>query len=374
MFHRLPRLAAAIALVAVVGACSTSTVTPSTAPTTAVAPAAGGVVTIKGGVTGSVVVIPKNLGNAYFDAGYVGIQNAAKVFGGTTSQTAPAKGGDPTAQIAFIQTATTQKAKAILVSAEDSNSIAPALTAAKAAGVKVVMWDSNSKTGAYDVFVNQVNIAGLGKSLADMACDTAPSCTGDIAILSTSQTATNQNAWIAAMADTMKDAKYAGLKLVATVYGNDAAADSTTQAQALIAAHPNLKVIVAPTTVGILAAAQVVQAKNLQGKVAVVGLGTPKSMSAYIKDGSAPEVMLWNTIDLGYLAYAVAAGLVSGELKGTDGEQFIVPTLNSGQPFTIVNTDKNPGDGSTIANEVVLGPPTVFNKANIDDWVTKLPF
>ena len=384
MFNRLSRFAAGIALVAVVAsACSSTAATPTVAPATpaptpvvapvvtpvvtpvasAPASAAAAVVTIKGGITGSVVVIPKNLGNAYFDAGYVGIQKAATAFGGTPSQAAPAKGGDPTAQIPFIQTATTQKAKAILVSAEDATAIAPALTAAKAQGVKVVMWDSNSKPGAYDIFVNQADTAGIGKGLAQMACDTAPSCTGEIAILSAGQTATNQNAWIAAMAETMKDTKFAGLKLVATVYGNDVAADSTAQAQSLIAAHPNLKVIVSPTSVGVLAAAQVVQSKKLIGKVAVVGLGTPKAMQAYILDGTAPEVELWNTIDLGYLAYAVAAGLVSGEIKGTVGEQFIVPTINGGKPYTI-----------GADNTIILGDPLIFNKDNIAQFAKDLPF
>ena len=52
--------------------------------------------------------------------------------------------------------------------------------------------------GAYNVFVNQADFNGIGKVLADMACDLAPSCTGEIAVLSAAQTATNQNAWIAA--------------------------------------------------------------------------------------------------------------------------------------------------------------------------------
>ena len=131
-----------------------------------------------------------------------------------------------------------------------------------------------------------------------MACDEAPSCTGEIAVLSAAQTATNQNAWIAAMKTTLTGSKYAGLKLDGVYYGNDDPTTSTHADQAMLAAHPNLKVIIAPTTVGIVAAAQVVTSQNLIGKVFVTGLGTPMGMADFVKSGAAPEFALWNVTDL----------------------------------------------------------------------------
>jgi len=309
-----------------------------------------------------VVVIPKNTNNAYFDIAYKGIQQAACDLGGTVTEVGPSS-ADATLQIPFIQTATTQGAKAIIVSADDANAIAPALQQAMAAGIKVVGYDSSPAKGAYNVFVNQADTAGIGKGLADMACDEAPSCTGEIAVLSAAQTATNQNAWIAAMQTTLKDAKYSGLVFDGVYYGNDDPQVSTTQAQAMLAAHPNLKVIVAPTTVGIVAAAQVVTSQNLIGKVFVTGLGTPKGMVDFVKSGASPEFALWNVTDLGYLAYAVAVDLVNGTIKGNAGETFTVAKVNSGAPYTI-GTD----------SVVVLGPPFVFNKANIDQYVTSFGF
>ena len=116
------------------------------------------------------------------------------------------------------------------------------------------------------------------------------------------------------------DAKYAGLKLVDTVYGDDDPQKSTTQAQGLLQAHPNLKVIVAPTTVGILAAAQVVSQAGKSDDVKVTGLGFPKQMAAFVKDGTSPEFGLWSVPDLGYLAYYVADQLVKGTITGDAGE------------------------------------------------------
>ena len=378
MVHRSVRGAAGLAAIAIlVTACGSTAATqapasaaasqaPTAAPASvaasAPASAAASAPASAGGSLGAVTMIPKQVNNPYFDVAFKGAQAAAADLGGTPTQVGPST-ADATQQVPFIQTATTQKASAILISADDATAVAPALQAAMAAGIPVVGYDSSPAVGAYDVFVNQADTAGIGKGLADMACDLAPSCTGEIAVLSATQTATNQNAWIAAMQETMKDPKYAGLKLDGVVYGNDDPQVSTQQAQALLQAHPNLKVIVAPTTVGIVAAAQVVTDTNNIGKVAVTGLGTPKGMQSFVKSGAAPEFALWNVSDLGYLAYAVADQLAGGTITGKEGETFTVPKINNGQPYTIGK------DGV-----VVLGPPFVFNKDNIDKYVTEFGF
>jgi rhamnose transport system substrate-binding protein len=359
VFHRVPRAAAGVALILVVAGCGSS----STAVTSAPAASGGSVATSAPAASvGSVVVIPKQVNNPYFDVAFKGAQAAATDLGGTVTQVGPST-ADATQQIPFIQTATTQKASAIIVSADDATAIAPALQAAMAAGVKVVGYDSSPAKGAYNVFVNQADTAGIGKGLAEMACDEAPSCTGEIAVLSAAQTATNQNAWIAAMQETLKDPKFSKLVFDGVVYGNDDPTVSTTQAQALLSAHPNLKVIVSPTTVGIVAAAQVVKAAGKTGSIFVTGLGTPKGMVDFVKGGEAPEFALWNVTDLGYLAYAVAVDLVKGTIKGTAGEKFTVKFASGSIDYTIG------ADGV-----VVLGPPFVFNAKNIDQYVTSFGF
>ena len=370
------RLAVGLAVVAIVAAaCGSSTATTAPASQAAsqaatAAPAsqpasaapASQAASAPASVSLSAVMIPKQINNPYFDVAYKGAQKAAADLSGTVTQVGPSA-ADATQQVPFIQTATTQKAGAIIISADDATAVAPALKAAMTAGIPVVGYDSSPAVGAYNVFVNQADTAGIGKGLADMACDIAPSCTGEIAVLSASQSATNQNAWIAAMQATMKDAKYSKLVWDGVVYGNDDPQVSTQQAQALLQAHPDLKVIVAPTTVGIVAAAQVVRQAKKTGSVAVTGLGTPKGMVDYVKGGEAPEFALWNVTDLGYLAYAVAADLANGTIKGAEGETFTVKGLNGDKPYTI-------GKDSVV----VLGPPFVFNKDNIDQYVASFGF
>ena len=296
--------------------------------------------------------LPKDIVNQYFAAAKTGVDKAAKELGGTVTQVGPPKPDAPL-QIPFIADLTTQKVNAIIVSADDKDAVAPALKAAKDACIKIVGFDAPSAVGSYDVFVNQVDFSGVGVNLADWACELAPSCTGEIAILSATATAANQNSWIELMKTTLTKDKYKGLKLVDTVYGDDVDTTSKTQAQALLTKYPNLKVIVAPTTVGILAAAQVV--KQAKSAVKVTGLGFPHDMKPFVEDGTSPVYGLWNVPDLGYLAYWIAAKLVSGEIKGTEGEKFTVPSLNGGQPYTIGKD-----------NIVVLGPAFRFDKTNLD--------
>ena len=123
---------------------------------------------------------------------------------------------------------------------------------------------------------------------------------GDIGIVSAAASATNQNAWIAAMKQELK--KYPKIHLVATVYGNDDPTTATQVTQGLLQRYPNLKGIIAPTSVGIVSAAQVVSSSKYKGKVLVTGLGTPESMKKYVANGVAPAFFLWNPADLGYLA------------------------------------------------------------------------
>jgi rhamnose transport system substrate-binding protein len=372
MFHR-NQLAAGIAAVALVAAAcgSAATSAPSAAPSVAASVAASAAPSEAASAAPSaaaqlnVVVIPKQINNPYFDVAFKGAQQAATDLGGggTLTQVGPST-ADATQQVPFIQTATTQGVSAIMISALDATAVAPALQAAMAAGTKVVGYDSSPAVGAYNVFVASAETAGIGAGLVDMACNLAPSCTGEIAVLSGAQTATNQNGWIAAMKTTLKDdAKYSKLNLVGVVYGNDDPQISTTQAQGLLQAHPNLKVIVAPTTVGIIAAAQVVRAAKKTGTVFVTGLGTPKGMQDYVKGGESPQFALWNVTQLGYLAYAVASDLVNGTIKGTEGETFTVKGLNGDKPYTI-------GKDSVV----VLGPPFVFDKTNIDKFVAEFGF
>jgi rhamnose transport system substrate-binding protein len=360
--HRPGRILALVGAAAiVVGACgSAATPAPATPAPATPAPAseapASAAPESPAAATLNVVFIPKAVNNPYFDAAAAGGKKAADELGGQFTQIGP-NNAVAAEQIPFIQDATTKGYSSIVVSADGADEVAPALKDAMSKGIKVVGYDSSPAKGAYDVFVNQTDFSLIGSSMAQWACDLAPDCTGEIAILSATATATNQNAWIEDMKKALADPKFAKLKLVETVYGNDDPQESTNQAQGLLQKYPDLKVIVAPTTVGILAAAQVVKQQGQTGKVFVTGLGLPNDMKPFVADGTAPAFGLWSVPDLGYLAYNVAALLEAGTITGAPGETFTVKGLNSDQPYTI-------GPDSVV----ILGPPYKFDKTNIDQF------
>jgi rhamnose transport system substrate-binding protein len=340
----------------VFAACSTSGGSSPSAGGSAAPSAAGSPAGSAAAGPITVGYLPKDIVNQYFAAAKTGMDKAAAETGSKVIQVGPNE-AKADLQIPFITDLTTQKVDAIIISADGKDEVAPALKAAMDQGIKVVGFDSSPAVGAYDVFVNQVDFSGVGVNLADWACELAPTCTGEIAILSAAATATNQNEWIELMKKTLTEDKYKGLKLVETAFGDDDPTKSTQQAQALLTKYPNLKVIVAPTTVGILAAAQVVKQAGKSESVKVTGLGFPNDMKPFVADGTSPVFGLWSVPDLGYLSYQVAVKLVSGEITGAEGETFTVTGLNDDQPFTI-------GADSVV----ILGPAFRFDSTNVNDF------
>jgi rhamnose transport system substrate-binding protein len=181
---------------------------------------------------------------------------------------------------------------------------------------------------------------------------------GQIAILSAAASATNQNAWIVYMKQELT--KYPNMKLVSTVYGNDDPATSLQVLQGLLSAYPNLRGIISPTTVGISAAAQYLDThKNLLSHLTLTGLGLPSLMRKYVEDGTVAKFELWDPGNLGFLAGYAAASLASGMASLTPGSTFTAGMLGS---YTVLAP--TPGVGPSV----VLGPPTVFDKANINNY------
>ena len=228
------------------------------------------------------------------------------------------------------------------------------------AGIKVSGLDSAVNKVSRQTFAQQAGIKEVAQALCDAVLEIAGG-EGQWAIVSASSQATNQNAWIDAMKDLMaSDDKYAKLELVDVQYGDDEPIKSTTVTQALLSNYPDLKVICAPTTVGIAAAAKVLQDQKSACKL--TGLGLPSEMAAYIGEGddfSCPYMFLWNPIDLGKLSAYISMALVEGKITGAAGETFEAKDL--GVTYTIVDA----ADGGT---EVILGQPFAFTPDNIEEW------
>src|SRR5512136_650678 len=337
---------------------------PAAAPTTA-APAAGAVAKATPGKAVKMVLLPKFLGNAVFDEAHAGAEEAAKELQNPEPLQflGPTPENSVTGQIEIVTNSTTQGVNAIMLSNNAGDQIAPAAQEARTKGITFVTWDSPIPSAEGEqVFVAQVDFKETGTVMADMALDIMGANGGKFAVLSASPDAANQNAWIAAMKDALKDPKYSKLQLLDVVYGMDQSEASYKQALALVDKYPDMKLIMAPTTVGIAAAAKAMQDEKLCDKVKVSGLGLPSEMVTFVKNGCAPEFALWSFVDLGYLTYYATYLVATGAIQGKEGEKFEAGRMGT---YTIT---KDPTRDKGL--RVLMGPFSKYNKDNIDKAVS----
>ncbi|MCF6468770.1 rhamnose ABC transporter substrate-binding protein [Nonomuraea sp. MG754425] len=347
--NRVIVLAALAALsLAVTGCASQEPAATEPAP----AGSGGAAATIKEGL--KVAFLPKQVNNPYFDASdNKGGKVAVEEFKGVYSQTGPSE-ASPSAQVSYINTLSQQGTDVIVVSANDKDAICGALQEARTAGAKIVTYDSDTNPACRDAFINQASPEGIAASQIKLISEAVGPDGGEIAILSATANATNQNAWIEMMKTELAKPENAKLKLVTTVYGDDDDQKSFQETQGLMAKYPNLKGVISPTTVGVAAAARYLSTSEYKGKVQLTGLGTPNQMREYVKDGTVRSFALWNPSDLGYLAAYTGGALASGMISGKEGDTFTAGKLGE---YTVGK------DGA-----VLLGDPFVFTKDNVDDF------
>jgi rhamnose transport system substrate-binding protein len=313
--------------------------------------ASGGSSGLKTGL--KVFVIPKNLGNNYFTVAdsvkTEGALAAVKALGSDGTETS-GSAATSASQLPAIQSAIAKGANVLIVSATDPTALCPTLKQAMARGITVVTYDSDAPT-CRDLFINQASTAAIGTSEVDLLAKELHD-QGQIGIVSAAASATNQNAWIGYMKSELK--KYPKMSLASVVYGNDDPTTATQVTSGLLQHFPKLAGIISPTTVGIAAAAGVLDTPQYRGKVQLTGLGTPLSMKKFVKDGTVQAFELWDPAKLGYLAAYAAIELASKKFSATPGATFTAGKLGSFK----VASDKS----------VLLGPPQVFNNANIDQF------
>jgi rhamnose transport system substrate-binding protein len=308
-------------------------------------PASGG----GGGKKLTIALMPKSKGNAYFMSCKQGADEAAKelsvdlLFDGPTDP-------DPAKQNEIVENWITLGVDVIAAACENKDGISTALRKAKQKGIKVLTYDSDAATDAREFFVNQATPEGIGYTLMDEAgrlCNDE----GEFAIITASLTAANMNEWQKHI-EARRTSKHPNMKMVALRPCDDLKDKAQSEATALLSANPNLKLIMAICSPAVPGAAEAVKQAGKAGKVKVIGLGLPSENRAYVKDGVTQSVILWKTVDLGYLTVQAAAALAKGELKPGDAR------FKGGRM----------GEMEIKGDNILLGQPFVFNKDNIDQF------
>lgn len=300
----------------------------------------------------TIALLPKLKGISYFTSCAEGAKQAADeldnvelIYNGPTTASA-----DKQAQM--IDKWRLQGVDVIAVAANDPAVVSESLRKAQDAGITVITWDADAQAADRSFFVNQATAAAIGGGMVDvMANDLGGlDAAGDVAIISATATAANQNEWMKHMKTKLQS--YPNLKLVATKFPGEDQNAAFQDSQDLIKKFPNLKGIFGISSVSFPGAAEAVKQAGKTGEILVTGLSTPKDMQPYVKGGEVKTVVLWNTLDLGYLTVYAAAAIRSGQLKPGATE------------FTAGRLGKKQISG----DQILLGDVLLFTKENIDQF------
>jgi len=302
-------------------------------------------ITIAGG-TPVVALMPKAKGDPYFISARQGADSEAAKLGVELLWDGPTD-LDPAKQNEVVEAWITRGVNAIAVSVENKEAISTVLRKARQRGIKVVTWDADAEPDARDFFVNQATPQGIGYTLTDEAARIMGG-SGELAIITASLSAANQNEWIKHIKARLAD-KYPGMQLVAIQPSDGDRDRAFAETQNVLKVHPRVKVIMAIAAPAVPGAAEAVKQSG-RTDVKVTGLSLPNMCRPYIKSGVIESIVLWNTGDLGALAVATAQAVASGKLKRGD-TSFDAGAL---------------GTYAVAGDQVLLGQPFVFNKSNID--------
>jgi rhamnose transport system permease protein len=312
-----------------------SSVNPSASPT------ANGHKTI-------VAMMPKAKGDPYFISCRKGAEEAAKELGVELLWDGPTD-LDPAKQNEVVEGWITRGVDSIAVSVENEVAISTVLRKARERGIKVITWDADAQKDARDFFINQATPQGIGYMLTDEAARILGG-KGEFAIITASLSAANQNEWIKHIKARLAE-KYPDLKLVAIQPSEGDRDRAFQETQTVLKVYPNVKLVMAIAAPAVPGAAEAVKQSG-RADVKVTGLSLPNMCKPYIHEGVIENIVLWNTVDLGYLTVYAARALSTGEMKRG------VSDLQAGRLGKIeVQND-----------QVMLGAPFIFNKQNVDQF------
>ena len=338
----LPKLLRVPTLLTLAFVCGCKPSAPS--GDSAAAPAAG-----VSGKPLTIAFMPKSKGNAYFIACRQGAEDAAKELGVKLLYDGPTE-PDPAKQNEIVETWITRGVDVIAAACENREGISTALRKARQKGIRVITYDADALPDAREFFVNQATPEGIGNTLMD-ECARLIGNEGEYAIITASLTAGNMIEWQKAI-EKRNAEKFPGLKREALRPCDDLKDKAFSEATAIINANPKVKLIMAICSPAVPGAAEAVKQAGKAGQVKVIGLGLPNENKRYVKEGVTDSVILWKVQDLGYLTIQVAKAVAEGKLKAG------ATSFQGGRAGAVEIQGDN----------ILLGKPFIFSKANIDQF------
>ena len=299
----------------------------------------------------TVGVLPKLVGIPFFNAFEKGALEAGKELGIEVVYDGPVT-ADTAKQVAIVESWIARKFDVIIVAPNDPEAMGPVLKKARQRGIRVIAADSDTDPADREFFVSQATPEAIAKALVEaMVRGIGPE--GKFIILTGSLTAANQNIWMDRM-EKYRQAHYPNMQNLSPTpkTSEEDQALATQVTIDLLKTYPDLQGLYALTTAALPGAAEALRKEQAFNKIYLTGIGTPNAMRDYVKAGVAKEFVLWNPVDLGYLAVSSAKALLDGKLAKESTQ------LEAGRLGTVQVKD----------GVVLLGEPVVFNKDNIDQY------
>jgi rhamnose transport system substrate-binding protein len=293
-----------------------------------------------------IAMMPKAKGDPYFVSCRAGAEEAANELGVELIWDGPTS-LDAAKQNELVENWITRKVDAIAVAVENRAAISTVLRKARERGIRVLTWDADAEPDARDYFVNQATAEGIGNTLTDEAARLLGG-RGEFAIITGALSAANQNEWIAFIRKRLAE-KYPALELATIRPSDDDRDKAFAETQTILKVHSAVKLMMAISAPAVPGSAEAVRQAGRRD-VNVIGLSLPNINKPYVHDGIVQTVVLWNTRDLGYLS--VYAGTLLAQNKLQTGAR----SVQAGRLGTI----------EIRGSEIILGPPLMFTRANID--------
>jgi rhamnose transport system permease protein len=294
-----------------------------------------------------IAVMPKAKGDPYFVSARAGAEDAARDLGVDLIWDGPT-GLEAAKQNELIENWITRRVDAIAVAVENKAGISTVLRKAHERGIHVLTWDADAEPDARAFFANQATSEAIANTLTDEAARLL-GAKGEFAIITGALTAANQNEWIAFIRKRL--GKYPELKLATIRPSDDDRDKAFVETQTVLKAYPSVKLIMAISAPAVPGAGEAVRQAGRKD-VNVIGLSLPSICKPYVHDGTVQTIVLWSTHDLGYLTVYASAMLAQNKL---------MPGAKSVEAGRL-------GKLEIRGSEIILGPPLIINKANIDQF------
>jgi ribose transport system substrate-binding protein len=225
---------------------------------------------------------------------------------------APPTESDVSIQIRLLNGMAAQGMQAIVIAPINKEALAVPIASIAVKGVKIVVIDTPLTGNAAPVFIGTDHEAAgkaAGALLATLVGDS-----DEVALFKHSQSsgATMQRD---AGAIAAFRAAHANATVHGDIYASTEPGTEKQRAELVLKTHPNIKAVLATGTAGTLAMLDVLKAKNLTGKIKLVGFGfnLQPNVAEALESGAMSGWIAQLPKEIGYKGVAAAASLLKGE-------------------------------------------------------------